>query len=647
MPNQVRVGVGVSGVPKAVSELDQMRDKFRKTAFEIGEAGKNGGFAFGIGAGVAAKGVDLIAGSAYKAGQAIGDFVHDSIKAASDLNESTSKSQVIFGKSSAAVDDFAAHADKALGLSKQAALEAAASFGNLFLGTGKSQAEAAGLSTKLVALAGDLASFNNIDPTLALEKLRSGLTGESEPLRSVGVFLTEAKVKAKGMKLGLADAHGELSEGAKVMARYAIILDETKTAQGDFARTSEGLANAQRIENAELTNLQATLGQKMLPAQLAVTKAQVQFFQGLSDVADGIGGKVTPRMIALAAAQNQLGPITAGVRAQIHDLGWDAVQAAHEVGIFTDAEFAAEGAARRHAMALDFMAAASKDDTARIVDDGKSIGGIVELIGRKAGTAEDQFAAAMKGLVGDVRKAKDDLGTAGNDAADAFFDPQIAKLEEYKNAREIKETEIAIHSGKLRGAELTDAKIKILQLKKDRIGLLTTLAEAGDKNARAELLHIAKTNIASKNASKDQKAYWQGVIDKITGLNSAVNDLNADLKRLSWQASHTKDDVAQIPGLKTAQTGGTRHLAGGGHVSADEAVIVGENHPEVFVPDRDGTILPNAPTSLSGGGSSGGSSMTFAPTVVVQGLATPAVKEAIVRDLGPLLATWLRQNGYR
>jgi hypothetical protein len=102
----------------------------------------------------------------------------------------------------------------------------------------------------------------------------------------MGVFLSEAKVKAKAMEMGLADAHGELSEGAKVLARYQLILDETRTAQGDFARTSDQLANQQRIRNAELINAQAELGESFAPLELQITKWQRDFLRGIGVVAD-------------------------------------------------------------------------------------------------------------------------------------------------------------------------------------------------------------------------------------------------------------------------------------------------------------------------------------------------------------------------
>jgi hypothetical protein len=107
------------------------------------------------------------------------------ISAASDLNESLNKSQVVFGDAAGAIEAFSKTAATSLGLSQQKALEATGTFGNLFVSMGLGQAPAAEVSQQLVTLAGDLASFNNIKPEEALEKLRSGIVGEAEPLRAL------------------------------------------------------------------------------------------------------------------------------------------------------------------------------------------------------------------------------------------------------------------------------------------------------------------------------------------------------------------------------------------------------------------------------------------------------------------------------
>lgn len=212
-------------------------------------------------------------------------FFANAINAASDLNEEVSKSQVVFGESAAGVEEFANRADVALGQSKQQALAAAGAFGNMFRTIGLAEEESATMSTTMVQLASDMASFNNQDPSDMLERLRSGLAGEAEPLRQYGVLLSEARVKQYAWANGIAASGVELTESQKVVARYGVILQDTTLQQGDFARTSEGLANTQRKNAAIWENSLARIGQTLLPlaTSLATFAGEV-----LPDVADAI-----------------------------------------------------------------------------------------------------------------------------------------------------------------------------------------------------------------------------------------------------------------------------------------------------------------------------------------------------------------------
>ena len=121
------------------------------------------------------------------------------------------------------------------------------------------------MSTSMVVSAGDMASFNNASPEETLAALKSGLAGESEPLRKYGVFLNDARLKQEAMKQGLYSGKGALDAHAKAAASMAIIMKDTGDAQGDFARTSESAANQSRTQAAEMENLSAELGQSLLP----------------------------------------------------------------------------------------------------------------------------------------------------------------------------------------------------------------------------------------------------------------------------------------------------------------------------------------------------------------------------------------------
>lgn len=232
------------------------------------------------------------------AGVAAGLF--QAAQAASDLAESTSKATVVFGQGIGEIQKFSDTSATAIGLSQQAALEATGTFGNLFTAMGSTKDAATTLAPQVVTLAADLASFNNLALDETLEKLRSGLVGEIEPLRSLGISFNAAQVEAKAMELGLVGANGEVSEGAKLQARWALILEQSTTAQGDFSRTSSGLANQQRILTAEFQNAVATLGQALLPALLqGVAVAREDLIPAFQQVGEEVLPAVAEAFVAI------------------------------------------------------------------------------------------------------------------------------------------------------------------------------------------------------------------------------------------------------------------------------------------------------------------------------------------------------------
>lgn len=194
-------------------------------------------------------------------------FAKQTIDAASDLNETVSKSQQIFGTASKSVEQFASNSAKQFGMSKKSAIDAAASFGTFGKAAGLTGEDLGTFSTDLVALSADLASFGNTTPEEAALALGAALRGEAEPIRRFGVLLDDATLKQEALAMGLIKTtKGALTPQQKVLAANAVILKQTADAQGDFARTSDGAANQQRIMSATLEDVQAKLGEKLLPA---------------------------------------------------------------------------------------------------------------------------------------------------------------------------------------------------------------------------------------------------------------------------------------------------------------------------------------------------------------------------------------------
>jgi hypothetical protein len=218
------------------------------------------------------KKVGAALGTTFAATQVVA-FAKQSIMAASNMEESLSKVRVVFGEGAAEVEKFGASAAQNLGISNQAALEAAGTYGNLFQAFGLGQGEAQKMSTSLVQLAADMASFNNTSIDQAITALRSGLSGETEPLKRFGVALSEVRLKEEALRMGLIETtKGTLPVAIKSQAAYALIMRDTALAQGDYARTADGTANTMKTLQAKIEDAKVALGEALMPAFRALLK---------------------------------------------------------------------------------------------------------------------------------------------------------------------------------------------------------------------------------------------------------------------------------------------------------------------------------------------------------------------------------------
>jgi hypothetical protein len=217
----------------------------------------------------------------------------DAVKAASDLGETISKVNVLFGKSAKDIEKFADGAAASLGQTKQQALDAAATFATFGKSAGLSGENLSKFSIDFVKLSSDLASFNNTSPEQAINAIGSALRGEAEPLRQYGVLLDDASLRQAALELGIiSTTKNALTPQQKVLAAQALIYKQTSAAQGDFERTSDGLANKTRILTAQLENAKTTIGQALLPVVLQLAN----FFSEkvipiVQQVADAFGKK--------------------------------------------------------------------------------------------------------------------------------------------------------------------------------------------------------------------------------------------------------------------------------------------------------------------------------------------------------------------
>ena len=194
------------------------------------------------------------------------------IQAASDLQENTSKIEVIFGDAGRAVTDFAKTAARDIGQSQNQVLAAAGTFGTFGKAAGLAGDQLATFTNDFITLSADLASFNNTTPDEAINAIGAALRGEAEPLRRFGVLLNDATLKSAALELGIYSGSGALTAQQKILAAQKVIYEQTGDAQGDFERTSDGLANQQRILSAQFENVKTKIGELLIPAFSALVK---------------------------------------------------------------------------------------------------------------------------------------------------------------------------------------------------------------------------------------------------------------------------------------------------------------------------------------------------------------------------------------
>ena len=212
----------------------------------------------------------VAAAAALVIGAAVGAAGVKLFKLASDAEEADNVIGLAFGSMKQQAIDWSVTFAKATGSSKFESRELAADLGLIIRGMGFTEEATLGMSTQMVELAADMSSAKNVPLAEALDKIRAGLIGESEPLRTMGVLLSEARVKEEAYASGLAKTGATLTTTQKVQARMNIILADSVAMHGDLINTQDSAANQWRaIQNAVKDNL-TTLGQHFMPVFVKV-----------------------------------------------------------------------------------------------------------------------------------------------------------------------------------------------------------------------------------------------------------------------------------------------------------------------------------------------------------------------------------------
>lgn len=237
------------------------------------------------------------------------DFGKRSIDAASDLAEAQNVVDTAFGAMSWKMEQFAATALETYGISELTAKNMGSTYMAMAKGMGVATDAASDMAVTLTGRLSDIMSFYNKTQSEVDTIGRALITGETEPLKAIGVVMTQTNLSAYAMAQGFAKTYAEMSSNEQLLVRYKYFLEQTSLAQGDFAKTSEGWANQTRLLSERINEFMTNLGgviMNVLTPALQFANEAVTFLNDLF-----FGGKTEEETTAAKNAEAVTDEITA------------------------------------------------------------------------------------------------------------------------------------------------------------------------------------------------------------------------------------------------------------------------------------------------------------------------------------------------
>ena len=216
------------------------------------------------------------------------DTIKTGIDYASDLAEVQNVVDVTFGSSTAAINSWSKECLAAYGMNEVSAKRYAGTIGAMLKSSGLAGDAIVDMSKDMVGLAGDMASFYNLDLETAFEKIRSGISGETEPLKQLGINMSVANLEAYALSQGITTAYNEMSQAEQVMLRYNYLMSTTADAQGDFARTQDSYANQTRLLSESWLEFTGVMAEQLLPVLTTIVSWLNNIVAFLTDNADTV-----------------------------------------------------------------------------------------------------------------------------------------------------------------------------------------------------------------------------------------------------------------------------------------------------------------------------------------------------------------------
>ena len=253
----------------------------------------------------------------------------DAIEMASDLQEAQNVVDVAFDDMSYKMEEFAKTSIDSFGISELSAKQTGSTYMAMAKGMGIASDAASDMAIQLTGLSADMASFYNVSQNVASTALKSVFTGETETLKQYGIVMTETNLQEYAYAKGINKKISAMTQAEKVQLRYAYVMEQTKQAQGDFARTSDSWANQTRILSERFKQLLSILGQGLIVTLTPAIRLLNQLMSYLIQVADTMNAVISELFgIDIGEVMGSGGAVMDDVTASAIDTG----QAIEDIG---------------------------------------------------------------------------------------------------------------------------------------------------------------------------------------------------------------------------------------------------------------------------------------------------------------------------
>jgi len=241
------------------------------------------------------RGINIVAGAA---ALSLGLLAKKGLDLASDLTEVQNVVDTSFGLEGAGrINSWAESAIKGFGLSELQAKKFAGTMGAMLKSSGLTGDSLGDMSVQLSSLAGDFASFYNLDAEEAFMKIRSGISGETEPLKQLGINMSVANLEAFALSKGIRKSWKDMKQAEQIQLRYAYLMQASADAQGDFAKTlATSFANQRRVLATNIEQVAARAMKSALPIAIELSKRLNVYVEGIGKWIDANQGLIAQKM---------------------------------------------------------------------------------------------------------------------------------------------------------------------------------------------------------------------------------------------------------------------------------------------------------------------------------------------------------------